>query len=70
MAVFESKLNVNSDSFAQNRVNQLKNIELMETLRERTAQASEKRRPRFEERNQLTPSRQARLFARPRNAIC
>ena len=55
MAVFESKLNVNAESYSQNRADQLRNIELMETLRERTAQASEKRRPRFEERNQLTP---------------
>jgi len=55
MSVYESKLNINSESFAKNRQDQLKNIELLNTLRERTTAASEKRRARFEERGQLTP---------------
>lgn len=55
MSVYESKLNINSESFATNRQDQLKNIQLLNTFRERTTAASEKRRARFEERGQLTP---------------
>ncbi len=55
MTVFQSRLNTQSEAYAKNRADQLNNIELMKALRARTAAASEKRRPRFEERNQLTP---------------
>lgn len=55
MPVFQSTLNVNSDVFKKNRADQLANIELFQALQVRTVAASEKRRPRFEERNQLTP---------------
>lgn len=55
MTVFQSRLNTQSEAYAKNRNDQLRNIDLMQTLRARTAAASEKRRARFEERNQLTP---------------
>ncbi len=55
MPVFQTKLNLSSEAYDKNRADQLVNIDLMRALQERTAAASEKRRPRFEERNQLTP---------------
>ena len=55
MAVFSSKVRRDSDAWRQNRSDQLAAIELMHSLAERAAATSEKRRPRFVERNQLTP---------------
>lgn len=55
MPVFESKLNVNSEAYAKNRADQLEKLAHLRMLEQRAEAASEKRRPRFEERNQLTP---------------
>lgn len=55
MPVFESKLNVNSEAFAKNKVDQLEKLAHMRMLEARAEAVSEKRRPRFEERGQLTP---------------
>ena len=55
MPVFESKLNTKSEAFAKNRSDQLGFIETLRSLEARAEAASEKRRPRFEERGQLTP---------------
>jgi geranyl-CoA carboxylase beta subunit len=55
MPVFESKLNVNSEAFAKNRADQLEKLAHMRMLEARAEAVSEKRRPRFEERGQLTP---------------
>ena len=52
MPVFESKLDAKSDAFAKNRDDQLKKIAHLRMLEERAEAASEKRRPRFEERGQ------------------
>ncbi len=55
MPVFETKLDVKSDAYAKNREDQLEKIEHLRMLEARAESASEKRRPRFEERGQLTP---------------
>ena len=63
MSVFNSKVNVNADSFAQNRRDMLALIAQLQTLNNRGAMISEQRRPRFEARGQLTPrERLARLL--------
>ena len=63
MTVFHSKINVNSDSFAQHRRDMLALIGQLQTLNARGATVSEQRRPRFEARGQLTPrERLARLL--------
>ena len=63
MPEFESRLNVNGPAYQQNREDQLEKIALLHELKDRAAAASEKRRPRFEERGQLTPrDRLARLL--------
>lgn len=55
MPVFESKLNVNADVYQKNRADQLAKLKYLRTLELRAETASEKRRPRFVERGQLTP---------------
>lgn len=55
MTVFESKINVNSESYLSNRSEMLDVIEKMNSLLKRAEDLSEKRKPRFLERNQLTP---------------
>ena len=55
MAEFESSLNTASEDFARNRADMLALVDELDALRERAQALSEKRRPRFEERGQLTP---------------
>ena len=55
MAVFESKLDKKSDAYAKNRADQLEKLSHLRGLEQRAVDASERRRPRFEERGQLTP---------------
>ncbi len=63
MTVFASKISPNSESFARNRANMLELVERLQVLNARGAAISEKRKPRFEERGQLTPrERLARLL--------
>ncbi|MDC0362222.1 acyl-CoA carboxylase subunit beta [Halioglobus sp.] len=63
MTVFTTKINVSSESFTRNRADMLALIARLETLNARGASISEKRRPRFEARGQLTPrERIARLL--------
>ena len=63
MTVFTTKINVSSESFTRHRADMLALIARLETLNARGASISEKRRPRFEERGQLTPrERIARLL--------
>ncbi|MEM7276685.1 MAG: carboxyl transferase domain-containing protein, partial [Pseudomonadota bacterium] len=63
MSVFTSKIDTASDSFAKNRQDMLALIEQLETLNSRAESISEKRKPRFEARGQLTPrDRLARLL--------
>ena len=63
MTVFTSKINRNAESFAKNRAGMLELIERLRALNARGAALSEKRKPRFESRGQLTPrERLARLL--------
>jgi geranyl-CoA carboxylase beta subunit len=63
MTVFNSKVNVNSETYAKNRKEMLKHIQTLGELNSRGAMISEKRKPRFEARGQLTPrERLARLL--------
>jgi hypothetical protein len=55
MAVYESKLNTDAAGFTTNRQDMLSLIESYNSIRDRAAQRSEQRRPRFDERRQLTP---------------
>lgn len=63
MTVFNSKVNVNSETYAKNRKEMLNHIQTLGELNSRGAMISEKRKPRFEARGQLTPrERLARLL--------
>ena len=63
MTIFNSKINVNSEGYAKNRSEMLVHISRLQGLNARGAMISEKRRPRFEARGQLTPrERLARLL--------
>ena len=52
MTVFNSKINVNSESYAKNRREMLAHIEQLQILNARGALISEQRKPRFEARGQ------------------
>jgi geranyl-CoA carboxylase beta subunit len=63
MTVFNSRVNTGSDSFRTNREDMLGLIGQLDELNGRGAAISERRRPRFEARGQLTPrERLARLL--------
>ncbi len=63
MSVFSSKINTTADSFRHNREQMLALIGKLQELNSRGAVISEKRKPRFEARGQLTPrERLARLL--------
>jgi len=63
MSVFASQIATGSDAFKANRADMLALIERMEELNSRGAIRSEARKPRFEQRGQLTPrERLARLL--------
>ncbi|RMF22397.1 MAG: acyl-CoA carboxylase subunit beta, partial [Deltaproteobacteria bacterium] len=55
MSEFKSKIDPNSAEFAANRADMLKLVGKLRELTARAAAHSEKRRPRFQERGQLTP---------------
>ena len=55
MSVFHSKVVTTSEAFIRNRSDMLACIEQLRTLEARAVLASEKRRPVFEKRGQLTP---------------
>ena len=55
MAAYQTRVNPNSDDFARNRADMLALIDQLRALEGRAAALSERRRPRFEERGQLTP---------------
>ncbi len=65
MPVYDSKLNTHADNFIQNTTAQKAKLEMLRTLEARAITASEKRRPRFEERNQLTPHDRLTLLLDP-----
>jgi geranyl-CoA carboxylase beta subunit len=60
MPVFNSKINANSETFLRNRAEMLEHINKLQELNARGAMISERRKPRFEARGQLTP--RERLF--------
>ena len=63
MTVFKSKVSTGSDGFKKNRADMLELIDKLTELNARGAMISEKRKPRFEARGQLTPrERLARLL--------
>ncbi|MEM6938143.1 MAG: carboxyl transferase domain-containing protein [Pseudomonadota bacterium] len=55
MPGFQSKIDVTADSFAENRADMVQLVKQLRGLEARAASLSEKRRPRFEQRGQLTP---------------
>ncbi len=55
MSVFRSRIDANEQVFADNRAEMLVLIDKLRGLEHRAAELSERRRPRFEERGQLTP---------------
>ncbi|RMD84468.1 MAG: acyl-CoA carboxylase subunit beta [Candidatus Dadabacteria bacterium] len=55
MGEFKSKIDPNSEEFATNRRDMLRLVDKLRALTARAAEQSEKRRPRFRERGQLTP---------------
>ena len=55
MSVFRSRIDANEPVFAENRTEMLVLIDKLRGLEHRAAELSERRRPRFEERGQLTP---------------
>ncbi len=55
MTPFRSKLRTDTPEFAQNRSGMLALVDQVRSLERRAADLSEKRKPRFRERNQLTP---------------
>ena len=63
MAVFQSKLTPDSESFQANRKDMLALVDELREIESRASTLSEHRRPRFEQRGQLTPrERLARLL--------
>jgi geranyl-CoA carboxylase beta subunit len=55
MSTYRSNVDLHSEGFAANRADMLSLVEKLRGIEARAATASEKRRPRFEERGQLTP---------------
>jgi geranyl-CoA carboxylase beta subunit len=63
MTVFNSKINPTSEGFRKNRADMLEQVKMLQELNGRGAMISERRKPRFESRGQLTPrERLARLL--------
>ena len=69
MAVFQSKLNPESESFQANRKEMLALVDDLREIESRATSLSERRRPRFEQRGQLTPREAACAAARPGYAV-
>jgi len=55
MSPYASTLDTTSDAFARNRQDMLGLLDELQQIKERAAALSERRRPRFDERGQLTP---------------
>ena len=63
MAIFKSKINLDSDNFLKQRAHMLELVTRLDELNGRAGIASEKRKERFDSRGQLTPrERLARLI--------
>ena len=55
MAVYESKINNDSNTYLTNRAEMLVLVQKLRNIESRSGELSERRRPRFKERGQLTP---------------
>ena len=55
MSAFDSNVNTNTNAFQANREEMLGLLTELRKIKSRAEALSEKRRPRFEERGQLTP---------------
>ena len=55
MSNYASKINTGSEAFAANRQEMLTLVDRYHEIKSRAEALSEKRRPRFDERGQLTP---------------
>ena len=55
MAVYESKINNDSNTYLTNRAEMLALVQKLRNIESRSGELSERRRPRFKERGQLTP---------------
>lgn len=63
MPVFKSKINVNSDSFKQNRADMLELVDKLNELNARAPAISASKKPKFDKRGQILPrERLARLL--------
>ena len=63
MPVYQSRISPSAESFQKNRADMLASVDALRALEARAEAASEKRRPTFEKRGQLTPrERLARLL--------
>lgn len=65
MPQFKSKIATGSESFTQNRKDMLALIEKLRTLEKKAVDTSEKRRPTFEKRGQLTPHERLKRLLDP-----
>ena len=55
MSIYKSKININSENFEKNKNEMIALVEKVHSIQGRAEKISEKRRPRFVERGQLTP---------------
>lgn len=65
MSVFRSQIDTSSEAFQTNRADMLALVDKLRRAEARAAALSEKRRPRFEERGQLTPRERLRRVLDP-----
>ncbi len=65
MAIFQSKISTSSETFGKNREDLLSLIGKLRKYEARSEAVSEKRRPRFEERGQLTPRERLKRLLDP-----
>ena len=65
MPIFKSRIKINSKSFIQNKSDMIKLVEKLHQIENRAATTSEKRKPRFQERGQLTPRERISVLLDP-----
>ena len=61
MAIYKSTINIDTENFEKNKSEMISLVNKMHDIKSRAEKISERRRPRFIERGQLTP--RERLFA-------
>ena len=55
MASYKTKINIETDNFEKNKSEMIALVEKLDEIKSRAEKISERRRPRFIERGQLTP---------------